>query len=109
MARIKALRPLFDRPTREDEEAERQRVAAERARRATERAHKHTAAAVKRHGFTIDEFCFSHGFSRATYYNLKAKQQAPEELRVLGKVIITDEAGARWRKKRAAAAREHRA
>lgn len=96
--KTKTLLPLFDPPTEEDEEAEKHRVAAERARRAAERARKHTAHAVKRRGFTIDEFCFSNGFSRATYYNLKAKQLAPDEMRVLGKVIITEEASNKWRK-----------
>ena len=59
------LRPLFDPPTNEDAEAEKQRAAAERARRAAERVRTHTGHAVKRQGFTIDEFCFAHGFTRA--------------------------------------------
>ena len=37
-------------------------------------------------------------FSRATYYNLKARSEAPDEMRVLGKVLITEAAAAKWRK-----------
>ena len=101
--RRKTLLPLFDTPTQEEVEAEKQRVAAERARRAAERAHRHTSHGVRRRSFTIDEFCFANGFSRATYYNLKADGEAPDEMRVRGKIIITDETDAKWRKKRAAA------
>ena len=95
--------PLSDPPTEEQVEADKQRAAAERARRAAERVKKHTSHDVKRTGFTIDEFCFANGFSRAHYYNLKAKQQGPDERRALGKIIITKEAAAEWRKRRSAA------
>ena len=85
-----------------DPEDEKLNVVTERERRAAERARKHTDRAVKRIGFTIDEFCFANGFSRATYYNLKAKNLAPDEMRVLGKIIITTEAEKRWHKRMAA-------
>jgi hypothetical protein len=72
---------------------------------AQERAHKRTTAARahghERQAFTINEFCWSHGISRATYYNLRERGLAPNEMRVLGKILITIEAAARWRKRAA--------
>ena len=51
--------------------------------------------------FSIDEFCTAHGFSRrATFYNLQAEGQAPDVMRVRGRVLITAEAAARWRKRK---------
>ena len=81
---------------------QRQRRAAEAQEHRDERARTHTGGAVKRHAFTINEFCWSHGISRATYYNLKARDEAPDEMRVLGKVLITEAAAAKWRKQTAA-------
>jgi hypothetical protein len=102
----KTLRPLFDPPTQEEIEAEKRRLAEERAaaaaRRLANRAATHTGRAVKRLGLTIDEFAFAHGFSRAHYYNLKKRGLGPDETRLIKKIIITDEAGARWRKRNTA-------
>src|SRR5262245_58885294 len=67
------------------------------ARTATARARGH-----ERKAFTIDEFCWAHAISRAHYYVLKAHDLGPDEMRVLGKIIITAEAAARWRKRTAA-------
>jgi len=92
----KTLPPLLD------PEDEKLNVVTERERRAAERARKHTDRAIKRTGFSIDEFCFKNGFSRATYYNLKTDGQAPDELRVRGKIIITNESERRWLKRMAA-------
>jgi hypothetical protein len=90
--------PLLDIPP--DNRHERRAVEA-RARLA-KRTAKHTGRAVTRVAYTIDEFCFAHGFSRAHYYNLKARREAPDEMRALGKILITNEAAARWRKRAAA-------
>ena len=79
-----------------------ERRAAEAQARRDERESTHAGRAVKRHAFTINEFCWSHGISRATYYNLKACGEGPDEMRVLGKVLITEAAGAKWRKQAAA-------
>ena len=57
-----------------------------------------------RAAFSIAEFCAAHGFSRATFYNLQADGQAPEVMRVRGRVLISAEAAARWRKRRTARA-----
>ena len=40
------------------------RAAAAQARRS-----KYNGRGVPRAAYTIDEFCWAHGFSRATYYN----------------------------------------
>ena len=58
-----------------------------------------TGRAIPRAAFSIDEFCRSHGFSRATFYNLTAAGEGPELLRVRRRVFITPEAAARWRKR----------
>jgi hypothetical protein len=46
---------------------------------------------------SIDEFCREHGFSRATFYNLKKVGKAPRVMHVGARRIITDEAAAAWR------------
>ena len=45
---------------------------------------------------SIAQFCREHNFSRATYYNLDPKDR-PDELRIGGRVLITDESAAEWR------------
>jgi hypothetical protein len=49
---------------------------------------------------SIEEFCNDHGFSRATYYNLKRSGQAPVEMVVGSRRLISDEAAERWRRER---------
>jgi hypothetical protein len=56
--------------------------------------------AVQRTAYTVDEFCWAHGFSRAQYYKLKARGEGPDEFRVGKRVLISEEAAARWRRKR---------
>jgi hypothetical protein len=48
---------------------------------------------------SIPEFCRQHSISRAQYYVLRKKGLGPDEMRLLGKVLISREAAARWRKK----------
>ena len=48
---------------------------------------------------SIAEFCRSHGFSRATFYNLLVAGEGPELLRVRRRVLITPEAAVRWRER----------
>jgi hypothetical protein len=55
--------------------------------------------------YTIPEFCAAHRISRAQYYVLRNKGLGPDETRLLGKVIITEESAARWRKRHTARAR----
>jgi hypothetical protein len=52
--------------------------------------------------YSIPEFCRANGFSRGFYYKLKRAGLAPDEAKLLGRVIITKEAAARWRKQRTA-------
>ena len=73
-----------------------------RHQRRTAEARARLERAIPRRALTITEFCFAHGFSRATYYNLKACGEGPAEMRVLGKVLITEAAAAKWRKQTAA-------
>ena len=60
--RGRLLLPLLETPPM----TPRQRRAAEAQEHRDERASTHTGRAVKRHAFTINEFCWSHGISRAT-------------------------------------------
>jgi hypothetical protein len=50
--------------------------------------------------FSIDEFCRRHSISRGTYYNLKADDKGPKEARAMGRVLITKESAAEWRRER---------
>ena len=64
------------------------------------------AGAVERAAYTVSEFCYAHRISRAHYYNLKRRGQAPAEAHVgENRVIITLESAARWRRQRDKAAR----
>jgi len=54
--------------------------------------------------YSINEFCALHGISRATYYNLKKVGKGPREMEVMGRRLISDEAGAQWRRQMEAAA-----
>jgi hypothetical protein len=58
-------------------------------------------APITRVAFTIPEFCEAHRICRATYYELKKLNQHPDEVRVLGRILITKESAARWLKRRA--------
>ena len=64
-----------------------------------------TGRAVPLAALSIAEFCRSHGFSRATFYNLIVAGEGPELLRVRRRVLITPEAAVRWRKRHTAPAR----
>lgn len=54
--------------------------------------------------FTIEEFCKSHGFSRAHYFNLQRASEGPRVMHVGARVLISREAAADWRKAREAVA-----
>jgi hypothetical protein len=61
---------------------------------------KKPTVTVVAEAFSIPQFCTAHGFSRAFYYILKQRGLGPDETRLLGRVIITKENAARWRKRR---------
>lgn len=57
--------------------------------------------------WTIDEFCQSHGISRATFYNLRKRGAAPRVMKVGARTLISDEAAANWREHMEKAAGPH--
>jgi hypothetical protein len=54
---------------------------------------------IGRAALTIDEFCYSHGISRATYYNMRKRGEGPDETRARGRILISDESARRLRKR----------
>jgi hypothetical protein len=58
--------------------------------------------ALAKLAYSVTEFCTSHGISRSLYYGLKRANQGPREMRVRGRVLISQEAAAEWRAKVAA-------
>ena len=56
----------------------------------------------ERDAFSILEFCYRQGFSRAHYYNLKAAGKGPCEMDVLGRKLISKRAEADWQREREA-------
>ena len=53
---------------------------------------------------SILDFCEDHGFCRSSYYNLKPDDR-PDEMRIGGRVLITDESAAEWRQRMTARTR----
>lgn len=53
--------------------------------------------------YTIEEFCRSHGFSRAHYFNLQKDGLGPRVMRLGSRVVISKEAAADWRQARESA------
>jgi hypothetical protein len=50
--------------------------------------------------YSVRQFCELHNISVASFYNLQARGEGPDTMRVLGRVLISVEAAARWRKQR---------
>ena len=50
--------------------------------------------------FSILEFCSRHGLSTGLYYVLKRQDKGPRELRIRGRILISKEAAADWRRAR---------
>jgi predicted DNA-binding transcriptional regulator AlpA len=69
-----------------------------------EHSPERSGRAVSRRALSIDEFCDAHGISRSMYYKLKAQGKAPREMEVGTRRLISDEAGADWRRAREAEA-----
>ncbi len=53
---------------------------------------------------SIPDFCEIHGFCRSGYYNLNPDDR-PDEMRIGGRVLITDESAAEWRRRMTARTR----
>ena len=49
-------------------------------------------------GYSVEEFCRAHSFSKAHYFNLKKAGLHPQEVRYGNKIIITRQAAADWRR-----------
>lgn len=58
--------------------------------------------AAERAASTREEFCRSHRISRSKYYELKKRGQAPDEMIVDGRHLISNESAERWRRAREA-------
>jgi hypothetical protein len=58
---------------------------------------------MERQAFTIDEFCQSHGFNRAHYFNLLKAGLGPHTMKVGARRLISQESAAEWRREREAA------
>jgi predicted DNA-binding transcriptional regulator AlpA len=54
--------------------------------------------------YSVNEFCDSHRISRAYFYRLKKRGQAPQTMKVGSRTLISREAAARWRLKMESAA-----
>lgn len=55
--------------------------------------------------YSIIEFCDAHCISRACFYRLKKRGQAPDLMKVGKRTLISKEAAARWRQRMEAAAK----
>jgi hypothetical protein len=61
-----------------------------------------TIETTERRSHTIGQWCAMRSISRPFYYKLKAKGLAPREMRVLGKILITNDADSEWQHARQA-------
>ena len=52
---------------------------------------------MTKQAWTIDEFCQSHGISRATFYNLLKRGAAPRIMKVGARTLVSEAAAAEWR------------
>jgi hypothetical protein len=50
--------------------------------------------------YSIPEFCNANRISEGYYFKLRARGEAPDEMRIGRRVIVTAEALAKWRKER---------
>jgi hypothetical protein len=54
--------------------------------------------------YSVDAFCAAHHISRAFYFILRERGEAPAEMHLGRRILISKEAAAEWRKARTAAA-----
>lgn len=55
---------------------------------------------VTTEAYTVDEFCAAYRICRASFYNLQKSNLGPRIMRVGGRVLISKEAAAAWRRER---------
>jgi hypothetical protein len=53
---------------------------------------------VEREAFTIKEFCRAHRISEPLYFKMKKLGKGPREMHALGRIMISVEAAAEWRR-----------
>jgi predicted DNA-binding transcriptional regulator AlpA len=64
-----------------------------------EHSYQHgSSSTMRRAASGIDEFCEDNGISRAFLYKLWRAGKGPRRIKVGRKVLMTDEAGADWRR-----------
>jgi hypothetical protein len=51
---------------------------------------------IARKSWSKPEFCARHGISVGLYEKIKKRGMAPEEIEVLGRILITDAAEVKW-------------
>lgn len=49
--------------------------------------------------FSVEQFCESHGISRAFYYKLRKQKRGPAEIKLGSRTMISTEAAAAWRRR----------
>jgi predicted DNA-binding transcriptional regulator AlpA len=54
---------------------------------------------MTKQAWTIEEFCQSHGISRATFYNLMKRGTAPRIMKVGTRTLVSVDAAAEWRER----------
>jgi len=56
------------------------------------------ARSVQKQTYSIPEFCAAHGISRGYFYEMRKRGIGPKEMRAGGRVMISREAAAAWRR-----------
>jgi hypothetical protein len=74
------------------------RKPAKRRRQKTSRRRRRRHQPFAQDCFSIDEFCESHGISRATFYRQRELGLTPDELKIGSRTLIPIEAAAAWRR-----------
>jgi len=70
---------------------------------------KHSKRRKSGDAHTIPSFCKSNAISESKYYGLKRQNRGPREIELDGRIIITPEAEADWRREQEAETTQRRA
>jgi len=62
--------------------------------------HRRRPAGTNIAAFSIQEFCEAHGISTRMYYVLRKRKEAPREMKIGRRILISQEAAASWRVER---------
>jgi hypothetical protein len=55
--------------------------------------------------YSIPQFCAAHSISRGQFYALRKKGMGPAETKLIGRIVITRESAAAWRRRHTTPAR----